>query len=275
MVAVTKKAKMRKTPSRKMKSKARRHDNIDVKTVEDIAKLTSHIKSNPITLVLIYADWCGHCGTYKQGVWNKLANMPNRKVGMAQINEKILAQTPLSGLKFKGYPSTALVGNDMVPAIMKDESGEETNALSNSNDFETMRKIVSTNPRTVVSSYGSKKISNDEQQSVKLTRNAESYREEEGKNAVNDLDSLSPDDSTVVQNPPSVEDDIMSTENVEPVKKKVGGSLYLSLVEAAKDVAAPIALTAMAMTRSRRRKGTRRPKRKMTATATATASATA
>jgi len=108
---------------------------------------------------------------------------------------------------------------------------------------------------------------------VKLTRNAESYREEEGKNAVNDLDSLSPDDSTVVQNPPSVEDDIMSTEHKEPVKKTVGGSLYLSLVEAAKDVAAPLALTAMAMTRSRRRKGTRRPKRKMTATATATAQA--
>jgi hypothetical protein len=263
MVAVTKKTKMRNSPSRKMKSKAKRHDNIDVKTVEDIAKLTSHIRSNPITLVLIYADWCGHCGTYKQGVWNKLANLPNRKVGMAQINEKILAQTPLSGLKFKGYPSTALVGKDMVPASMKDESGEETNALSNSNDFETMKKIVSTNPRT------NSKISTDEQQSVKLTNDAESYREEEGKNAVNDLDTLSPDDSTVVQNPPSVEDDIMSAENVEPVKKAVGGSLYLSLVEAAKDVAAPVALTAMAMTRSRRKKGTRRSKRKMTATATA------
>jgi thiol-disulfide isomerase/thioredoxin len=261
-MAVTRKGKVQKAQSRKMKPKAKRHDNIDVKTVEDIVKLTRHIKSNPVTLVLIYADWCGHCGTYKEGVWNKLANLPNRKVGMAQINEKILAQTPLSGLKFKGFPSTALVGNDMIPASMKDESGEETNALSNSNDFETMKKIVSTNPR------GSKKISSDEQQSVKLTRNAESYREEEGKNAVDELDNVSPDDSTVVQNPPTVEDDIMSTEQVEPVKKAVGGSLYLSLVEAAKDIAAPALLTGMAMTRSRRRKGTRRPKRKMTAMAT-------
>jgi hypothetical protein len=267
MVALTKKAKMRNSPSRKMKPKAKRHDNIDVKTVEDIVKLTSHIKSNPVTLVLIYADWCGHCGTYKEGVWNKLANLPNRKVGMAQINEKVLAQTPLSGLKFKGFPSTALVGKDMVPASMQDESGEETNALSNSNDFETMKKIVSTNPRSVVSSNGSKKISSDEQQSVKLTRDAESHREEEGKNAVDELDNVSPDDSTVVQNPPTVEDDIMSTQQVEPVKKAVGGSLYLSLVEAAKDVAAPALLTGMAMTRSRRRKGTRRPKRKMTAQA--------
>jgi hypothetical protein len=262
-MAATKKSKMRKTPSRKMKSKAKRHDNIDVKTVEDIAKLTSHIKSNQVTLVLIYADWCGHCGTYKQGVWNKLANMPNRKVGMAQINEKILPQTPFSGLKFKGYPSTALIGKDMVPASMKDESGEETNALSNSNDFETMQKIVSSNPRTIVSSRGSKKISPDEQQSVKLTRDAESHREDEGKNAIDELDNISPDESTVVHNPPSVEDDIMSTQQVEPVKKKaLGGSLYLSLVEAAKDVAAPVALTAMAMTRSKRRKGTRRSKPK-------------
>jgi thiol-disulfide isomerase/thioredoxin len=262
-MAVTKKSKMRKAPSRKMKSKARRHDNIDVKTIEDIAKLTSHIKSNQVTLVLIYADWCGHCGTYKEGVWNKLANMPNRKVGMAQINEKILPQTPFSGLKFKGYPSTALVGKDMVPATMKDESGEETNALSNSNDFETMKKIVSSNPRSIVSSYGSKKISSNEQKSVKLTRNAESHRENEGMNAVEELDNISPDESTVVHNPPSVEDDIMSIQQKEPVKKKaLGGSLYLSLVEAAKDVAAPAALTALAMTRSKRRKGTRRSKPK-------------
>jgi hypothetical protein len=126
-----------------------------------------------------------------------------------------------------------------------------------------MQKIVSSNPRTIVSSRGSKKISSDEQQSVKLTRDAESHRENEGKNAIDELDNVSPDESTVVHNPPSVEDDIMSPEQVEPVKKKaVGGSLYLSLVEAAKDVAAPVALTAMAMTRSKRRKGTRRSKPK-------------
>jgi hypothetical protein len=253
------KAKMTKKSSRKMKSKAKRHDNIDVKTIEDIAKLTSHIKSNPVTLVLIYADWCGHCGTYKQGVWNKLANLPNRKVGMAQINEKVLAQTPFSGLKFNGYPSTALIGKDMVPASMKNESGEETNALSNSNDFETMKKIVSSNPRTIVSSHAGKKHSINEQQSVKLTREAESHREEDGQNAVNNIHTVSNDESTIVHNPPSVEDDIMSTQQVESVKKKpVGGSLYLSLVEAAKDVAAPVALTAMAMTRSKRRKGTKK-----------------
>jgi len=267
MVASTRKTKITKTPSRKMKPKSKRHDNVDVKTVEDIAKLTRHIKSNPVTLVLIYADWCGHCGTYKQGVWNKLANLPNRKVGMAQINEKILAETPLSGLKFKGYPSTALVGKDMIPASMKDESGEETNALSNSNDFGTMKKIVTANPYTVVSSQGSNKLSSSDQQSVKLTREAESHREEEGQNAVNNIDTVSPDESTIIQNPPSIEDDIMSTQHVESAKKKaVGGSLYLSLVEAAKDVAAPALLTGMAMTRSKRRKGTRRSKPKTTAT---------
>jgi hypothetical protein len=209
-----------------------KYDNIDVTKLEDVDKLVQHIKHNVVTLLLIYADWCGHCGTFKEEVWKKLAALKGRKVAMAQINEKMLASTPFADTKIDGYPTNMLVGKDMKPAVFKDETGESTNSMPNTRNLPVMTKLVKANPSQVMAENS---IVTPLEASAIPTPEVEAKMDEEGTNIMNTLKSgqaievLKPTES--VPNPPNVEDDILSTQI--PPKKPLngGGSLYKSVVE--------------------------------------------
>jgi hypothetical protein len=247
-----------------------KHDNIDVQTLEDVSKLVEHIKNNVVTLMLVYADWCGHCGTFKKDIWEKLANLKGRKVAMAQVNEKILSQTPFSGLKINGYPTNVLVGKDMKAATMNDpETGESTNALPNNRDMASMTKLVTANPSQVMANVSVEQ----EPKSATPTLESAKARREGGEEALNNLNNgesnISADASVSVPNPPDIEDDIVSSQTPAESAKSprsssaaVGGSLYASLLEATRELAVPAILTgtAIALTRKTngRRKGTKK-----------------
>jgi hypothetical protein len=284
MVASTKRNKKRaakkteKNAKKKVKhsvSGSMKYDNIDVKTIEDVAKLIEHIKNNIVTLVLIYADWCGHCGTFKDSIWKKLAAMKNRKVAMAQVNEKVMEhlKNHIPNLNIDGYPTNILVGNDLKAATLVDkETGQTTNALPNTRDMASMTKLVTASPSEVVANnnMNESQAEPEETQSVSATptRSATVNRRNSGKNFVENLNSskstILSGESNPVPNPPEVEEDIMSTQSPNnsmennamttvASKPKVGGSLFSALLDAAGEIAVPVALTAAAIgsTRSR------------------------
>ncbi len=66
-------------------------------------------EKHTLVIVLVHADYCGHCQTYKDRVWNDLQDMPNKKNGLAAIHYDQLEGTPLENAKIKGYPSIILV----------------------------------------------------------------------------------------------------------------------------------------------------------------------
>ena len=263
-----------------------KYDNIDVKTVTDVAKLVEHIKNNVVTLLLIYADWCGHCGPFKEGIWKKLAGMKNRKVAMAQVNEKMLehVKNHIPNLKIDGYPTNVLVGKDMTPATMTDaETGESTNALPNTRDMASMTKLVTADPTEVLANNGmstdntsssTPEINEPHPTSASPTPEANTARNNSGKETVKNVNSGKPivsgDQSNPVPNPPNVEDDIVTasqetpveTPNAKPNSATVGGSLYAALLEAAGELAVPVALTATAISVTSRKN---KPRRKGTA----------
>jgi hypothetical protein len=106
-----------------------------------------------IVVVLVYADWCGHCTRYKEEVWNRLPaeTKANRKVGLAAIQDEQLPNTPLAGAKINGYPNVLAVGSDMKPAVFKEPgSGELTHDIPNSRDINTMKAIVNSDPEEVM-----------------------------------------------------------------------------------------------------------------------------
>jgi hypothetical protein len=284
MVASTKRNKKKaakkteKNAKKKVKhsvSGSMKYDNIDVKTIEDVAKLIEHIKNNIVTLVLIYADWCGHCGTFKDSIWKKLAAMKNRKVAMAQVNEKVMEhlKNHIPNLNIDGYPTNILVGNDLKAATLVDkETGQTTNALPNTRDMASMTKLVTASPSEVVANnnMNESQAEPEETQSVSATptRSATVNRRNSGKNFVESLNSskstILSGESNPVPNPPEVEEDIMSTQSPNnsmennamttvASKPKVGGSLFSALLDAAGEIAVPVALTAAAIgsTRSR------------------------
>ena len=123
---------------------------VDVRSTKDVPNLEQIIKTGPITIVLIYADWCGHCTNFKRDVWSNLLKNSHR-ASLASIHHDQLEKTILKGAKIKGYPSVLVVGKDGKPAVFKGPAGEEepTNAMPNA-DLETLKKIVDADAETIL-----------------------------------------------------------------------------------------------------------------------------
>jgi len=272
-----KKGRKLKKMVNKAQSGSMKYDNIDVKTIQDVGKLVEHIKNNVVTLLLIYADWCGHCGPFKEGIWKKLAGMKNRKVAMAQVNEKMLehVKNHIPNLKIDGYPTSVLVGKDMTPATMTDtETGEPTNALPNTRDMASMTKLVTADPADVAANNGMGEVNEAPSSSASPTAEASEARNNSGNETLENVNSgkplVSAEQSNPVPNPPNVEDDLLTASQVTSDEKPrvkpnsaatVGGSLYAALLEAAGELAVPVGLTAAAVSLTSRknkhkRKGT-------------------
>jgi len=114
---------------------------MDVNSSSSVPAFESMLTKGPMAVVLVYADWCGHCDQYKKNVWSPLKTVKNRTVNMASLREDMLPNTSLKDAKIDGYPSILVVGKDKKPAVFKSTSGV-TNALPEGNDVSTMRSLI-------------------------------------------------------------------------------------------------------------------------------------
>jgi thiol-disulfide isomerase/thioredoxin len=131
-----------------------KNDNVDVRSKGQVSQLLDLIKKNKIVVVLVYADWCGHCQHYKKDTWSKVQSLPNRKVPIAQVNADVLDSTPLKSAKIEGYPSVIAIGNDGKMAGFKNEVGEQTNAIPNHSDMNMLKSMLTADPSKVLSASG-------------------------------------------------------------------------------------------------------------------------
>ena len=115
---------------------------VDVRSADKVGAFEGMLGSGPLTLVLVYADWCGHCQRFKKDTWNDLTAMSNRKMNIAAVRDDMLSKTSLANSKIKGYPSLMLVGTDKRPAEFSEE-GEVTNAMP-SNEKKNLQSLLQT-----------------------------------------------------------------------------------------------------------------------------------
>lgn len=183
--ALKTKKQAKKNTKKKQPVKRILSDGIDVSTDEDLAKLSDLLKKHSIVVVLIHADWCGHCQTFKP-LWEDYKKIPGRNVPMASINEKMLSKTPFKDAKLDGFPSTLIYsGKDGSFGSFKNDTGEETNSIPNSRDKTVMTKILRAKP-SMLQRVNSMSADESQAETARSTPEAEALLEESGKRAIKD-----------------------------------------------------------------------------------------
>ena len=114
-------------PSRKFASRrrSRRQSTVgkitpplDVRSEDSISSLMKLVKKGPITIILVYADWCGHCHTYKPKFDEAAKNRKSpfqvasiNETMINSVNERIKSMNKSANINVSGYPSVVSLNN--------------------------------------------------------------------------------------------------------------------------------------------------------------------
>jgi thiol-disulfide isomerase/thioredoxin len=100
-------------------------------------QLSKLLGKNPVVLVFVYADWCGHCQHFKPD-WKKLEATPNRNMAMVSVRDDAFKNSPLNNLVTpEGYPTVAVVSaaNDVAVNLPTRDPEVLENIVTNANSL--------------------------------------------------------------------------------------------------------------------------------------------
>lgn len=226
---------------------------LDVRNESSVSAFENLILNGPLTVVLVYADWCGHCTKFKEKMWNKASNMPNKTINTASVHYDMLDKTSLKNSKIEGYPSLLLVGTDKKPADFRDETtGDKINAMpmpQTQQDLEEVLTTPVTEPIRNANSFAKNltQTQNLPQKESILSASAASVEAEPIETPVSatiQKNAYIPASIKNLETPPNTLTDLVETQQrnrlvLQP--KQAGGSLLASLLEITQQ-AAPSAL---------------------------------
>lgn len=114
---------------------------IDVREESQIPILEAMIASGPVTFILVHADWCGHCQTYKP-TWKSFEKTPGRTANIASVHHDMMEKVPtIAKAKIEGYPSVIKVQpSGKIEEYKVPGSNETTNALPEMRDEARMKE---------------------------------------------------------------------------------------------------------------------------------------
>lgn len=281
----------RRMPRRRSTKIGRITPPLDVRNDSSLSAFENLIINGPLTVVLVYADWCGHCTKFKEKMWNKATNMPNKTINTASVHYDMLDKTSLKNSKIEGYPSLLLVGTDKKPADFQDEStGAKINAMpmpQTQQDLEEVLTTPVTEPIRNANSFAKNLTKSLPENTVIQTQESlltpsaasveaepETVTETVTEPVVTQKNAYIPTSIKNLESPPNTLTDLVETQTrnrfttLQP--KQAGGSLLASLLEITRQAApSGILLTAASAYASRRKRRSTRRKRASTKKRTA------
>jgi thiol-disulfide isomerase/thioredoxin len=90
---------------------------LDVRSPKQLNEVMKRISNGPVTVLVVYADWCGHCHKLMPHVKNA-GNMANRNAQLISVNDEMLSRynntvnsvnRNASPIEVDGYPSVLLI----------------------------------------------------------------------------------------------------------------------------------------------------------------------
>jgi len=206
---------------------------VDVRSPKDIPKFESMISMGP-TLVLVYADWCGHCQRFKKNMWNEVANSENRNMNVAAVHYDMVDKTTMKNANIEGYPTLFEIKTPSKTATPVPVATPQTK--------EELVEIVNVGP--------------NEEMRRSETIQTGSFEAQRNTFVPEEAESLPPALEEMTQ-PPSLKKTATAASAVQG-----GGSLLETLLKVSADTAHAVVLTGSAMEISRRLKKRRATKRK-------------
>lgn len=116
---------------------------IDITEETQLSELDKRIQCGPKTLVLVYADWCGHCQRFKPTM-EQLETIPERSIQTARVRDDMFPKSSISSAKIEGYPTLMIVDKSGNVESFKTENGEVTNAIPDHTNVQKMTALVRT-----------------------------------------------------------------------------------------------------------------------------------
>ena len=252
---------------------------LDVRSKGQIGELMKRITKGPLTIMLVYADWCGHCHHFMPH-FDKAAKNSNRSIQAVKVNDTMMSAVNeaikgknhnAKSINVEGYPSVMLVGQD----------GNEISQIEPVKNTEVMTKVMNqsaalANEAGITSNDNAPDEESDMNTSIRpnnmrntppkvssLNASAtpdfiadDDFGEKKGVSLAQSVKKTSNNRMNIVEEnepslaiPPSMNDD-HEMENNTSVKK--GGSLYAAMSQSAYTLAAPAALLATAALMMRR-----------------------